>query len=129
MLDSSTNVVDIFNAAEFCVISSVREGGTLYVNLEAASLEKPHIATSVGGIPEFVIDHKTGLLVPPESPEKLAKAIAFLLNNPNEVKRLGHHALLQYKEHHGYDRFIDETERVYRDVLTFSDEHPVAGRA
>jgi glycosyltransferase involved in cell wall biosynthesis len=117
LLDSSTNVDDIFNAAEFCILSSVREGGTLYVNLEAASLGKPHIATNVGGIPEFVVDHVTGLLVPPKSPEKLAEAIVFLINNPREVERLGHNAFLRFTEYHGYDRFIDETLSVYDKVL------------
>jgi glycosyltransferase involved in cell wall biosynthesis len=118
MLDSSTNVADIFNVAEFCVISSLREGGTLYVNLEAASLEKPHVATNVGGIPEFVEDRVTGLLVPPRSPEKLAEALALLIRNPEEVLRLGHNAFLRYTAHHGYERFIDETIGVYEKALS-----------
>jgi glycosyltransferase involved in cell wall biosynthesis len=37
---------------------------------------KPVIATSVGGLPEAVIHGKTGVLVPPRSPEALADAIA-----------------------------------------------------
>ena len=123
MLDSSENVVDIFNAAEFCVISSIREGGTLYVNLEAASLNKPHVATNVGGIPEFVIDGETGLLVAPKSPEKLAEAISRLMRDPEEVQRLGENAHLRYTKYHDYDRFIEETINVYREVLEKQGRH------
>ncbi|HTP13895.1 MAG TPA: glycosyltransferase family 4 protein [Bacteroidota bacterium] len=117
LLDSSTNVADIFNVADFGVLSSLREGGTVYVNLEAASLEKPHIATNVGGIPEFIEDRVTGMLVPPRSPERLADAIASLIRNPAEVRRLGRNAYERYIERHGYDRFIDETIAVYEKAL------------
>ena len=41
----------------------------------AFGLNKPVITTNVGGLPEAVEDGKTGFVVDPESPEKLAQAI------------------------------------------------------
>ena len=41
----------------------------------AFGLNKPVITTNVGGLPEAVEDGKTGFVVDPESPEKLAEAI------------------------------------------------------
>ena len=41
----------------------------------AFGLNKPVITTNVGGLPEAVEDGKTGFVVDPESPGKLAEAI------------------------------------------------------
>lgn len=41
----------------------------------AYSFEKPVIATEVGGLPEVVIDGKTGYIVPPKNPKALGEAV------------------------------------------------------
>ena len=87
-LQGTYNVEALFNVADFMVLSSKQEG-LPYVLMEAASIGKPHIATDVGGVSEFIIHGETGMLVPPSDPEKLADAIKDLLNNPETVERLG----------------------------------------
>jgi len=47
------------------------------------------VATNVDGIPEVVVDQKTGILVEPESPHALAEAITDLLSSPERRQRLG----------------------------------------
>ena len=42
---------------------------------------KPVIASRVGGIPEVIEDDESGLLVPPDDPETLAKCITALIQN------------------------------------------------
>ena len=69
-----SNAEALFNIADFMVLSSRREG-LPYVLLEAASIGKPHIATDVGGVAEFITDGESGVIVPPGDPEKLADAI------------------------------------------------------
>ncbi len=49
--------------------------GIPVVLMEAMMLGLPVISTRISGIPELVIDHETGLLVEPNSPELLARAI------------------------------------------------------
>ncbi len=51
------------------------------VVLEALSCETPVVATPVGGIPEIVENHETGILVQPNDPIRLAEAIQYLLEN------------------------------------------------
>ena len=46
---------------------------------EAFFLNIPVVATNVGGIPELITHDKTGILVAPNNPEKLADAINDLL--------------------------------------------------
>lgn len=48
---------------------------------EGISTRTPVIATRVGGIPEGIKDHKTGLLIEPNNPKQLAKAIKELLTD------------------------------------------------
>jgi L-malate glycosyltransferase len=116
-LQGTSNVEALFNVADFMVLSSIREG-LPYVILEAASIGKPHIATNVGGVPEFVIHGETGVLVPPSNPEKLADAIKDLLDNPERVDRLGIRAREKFLQQFTYDKFIDRIVEVYKDYFT-----------
>ncbi len=88
-----------------------------YVILEASSVGKPHIATRVGGVPEFVIIKETGILVQPQNPAELADAIIYLLDHPNEVNQLGANAKERYERLHTYERFISETIKVYDNIV------------
>ena len=116
-LQGTSNVEALFNVADFMVLSSIREG-LPYVILEAASIGKPHIATNVGGVSEFVIHGETGVLVPPNDPEKLADAIKDLLDNPEKVDLLGTSAREKFLQQFTYDKFIDRTGEVYKDYFT-----------
>jgi glycosyltransferase involved in cell wall biosynthesis len=62
------------NAADFLVLPS-RFEGCPNVILEALACGTPVIASAVGGIPELVTRPEQGILVEPESPEALARAI------------------------------------------------------
>jgi glycosyltransferase involved in cell wall biosynthesis/peptidoglycan/xylan/chitin deacetylase (PgdA/CDA1 family) len=72
--------------ADAVVLPSRREGLPV-VALEALALERPIVATEVGGTPTAVIDGETGWLVPPESPDALAAAIVACLSDPAEGAR------------------------------------------
>jgi glycosyltransferase involved in cell wall biosynthesis len=65
---------------------------------EGMSLGKPAAVTSTGGIPEMVLDHETGLVVPPGDPEALAAAVLQLLQRPDLAKRLGDRARQRYEQ-------------------------------
>ncbi len=56
--------------------------------LEALALERPVVATSVGGIPEIVVDGETGILAPAGDPDALAAAVLRLLQDPELAQRL-----------------------------------------
>ena len=56
--------------------------------LEAQLMKKPVIATNVGGIPELIINNKTGILVPPNNPEILLKNINELLTDKKTATEL-----------------------------------------
>ena len=74
-----TELVKWYQKASLFILPSFFEGFPVTI-LEALSCETPVIATPVGGIPEIVENHETGILVQP-SDHHLAKAIQYLLEN------------------------------------------------
>ena len=56
---------------------------------EAMAAGLPVVSTTLAGVPEMVADGKTGLLVPPRSPEKLADALARMLTEPATAEMFG----------------------------------------
>ena len=61
----------------------------LLVNLEAQACGRAVLTTRHGGIPEFVKEGETALLVPEGDPDRLADALIELLRDPALARRLG----------------------------------------
>ncbi len=57
--------------------------------VEASSCEKPVIVANVGGLPEVVVDNRTGLMVEAENAKQTANAIEKLILNPELIKTYG----------------------------------------
>jgi glycosyltransferase involved in cell wall biosynthesis len=70
----------------------------LLVNLEAGAVGRPVVSTRHGGIPEFVSDGATGLLVPPADPTALADAVVRLLHDADLAATLGSAAIDHVKQ-------------------------------
>jgi len=89
---------DWYRAADVFVAPSVvsAEGDTEalgVVLLEAAACGVPLVASNVGGISDIVRDGETGLLVAPESPSELARAILRLIQDERLRGQLSGNAL------------------------------------
>ena len=82
-------VPSALHEADLFVRASRSEGmGNAFVEALAAGL--PVIGTNVGGIPDIIIDQKTGLFVKNEDPVDLAEKIIFLLSNEAFARNLAH---------------------------------------
>jgi glycosyltransferase involved in cell wall biosynthesis len=72
--------------------------------LEAMTYGKPVVATSVGGVPEVLMDGQHGRLVAPHDPQAIASALVELLADEGASFRMGiagfHHARDNYKANH-----------------------------
>ena len=111
-----SDVADVMRAADLVVRPSLDERLPVAV-LEAMACAKPVVATPVGGVPEAVVDDVTGLLVPPNEPERLASAILRVLNNRQLALRMGNAGRARVQEQFSVTSFIAATEALYEEVL------------
>ena len=87
-LASRRDPVPLYRDCAALVLSS-RVEGLPNVALEAMACGRPVVATRVDGIPEVVEDGRTGLLVPPGDPGRLAEALLELLADPARAEAMG----------------------------------------
>jgi glycosyltransferase involved in cell wall biosynthesis len=57
--------------------------------IEAMACGAPAVCTRVASLPEVVEDGVTGIVVPPNDPAALERALRFLVENPTEAARMG----------------------------------------
>jgi glycosyltransferase involved in cell wall biosynthesis len=81
------DIAEVLASFDVAVQCSWTEG--LGGTIEALLMERPTVATEVGGMPEAVRHEETGLLVPAGDAAALAAAIERLLANRDEAMRLG----------------------------------------
>lgn len=99
----------------FMLLSTAHEGIS-QASLQAGFLERPLITTTIGGLPEVCIDGKTGLLVPPKSPEKVAEAVLKLADDPVLRKQMGQAAKRLVEEKFTMQQTLDQMEKVYNEM-------------
>jgi glycosyltransferase involved in cell wall biosynthesis len=109
---SREEVAELMRACDLFVLPSLFENLPV-VLIEAMASGLPAVATRVGGVPELV-DGQAGLLVPPEDPEALARAIAEALESR---ERFDPEALAQTaRERYGYEAFAAAWTAIYDEL-------------
>lgn len=108
---------DLFVGSSVADLSGDTEGqGVVFIEAFASKLCV--IATRIGGIPEVVEDGITGVLVEPESPDKLALAIASLLSDDQKRQLLAANAFKTAYEKYDWVRVSGQFNRLYDDILS-----------
>ncbi|SEL44886.1 Glycosyltransferase involved in cell wall bisynthesis [Kosakonia sacchari] len=87
------------------------------VLLEASVTAIPVIGSNHGGIPEAIIDEKTGFLVQEGDTQQLAERILFLLNNEAKRCSIGREARTFVTENFNLALQTKKLEDIYREVI------------
>lgn len=105
----------LLDAADGFVLSSAWEGMPLALG-EAMAMEKPVVATDVGGVRELVGD--AGVIVPAKDSDALARAMLDVMRRSAEERAaLGRAARERIITSFSMDAKADEWEKLYRSVL------------
>ncbi len=100
----------------FALLSTAHEGVSQAI-LQAAFLEKPLIATRTGGLGEVCLDGKTGIEVPPFSPNAVAAAALKLMGEASLCRLYGQNGRALVLNRFTLKKTVDEMEDIYRKVM------------
>jgi glycosyltransferase involved in cell wall biosynthesis len=110
------DAMSIIHAADLFVLPSLAEPFGL-VLIEAMSLGKPIISTDAGGPREIVENGRTGILVPPATPDALGGAIERLLLDEKLRLSMGTNGRKRFEEHYTLPRMTAGIIETYRKAL------------
>ncbi len=94
-----------------------REEGLGMVLLEAAATGLPIVGSRVGGIPECMLEGKTGFLVPERDEDALARRMAELLEDPVRRHRMGAAGRALVEDRFDIDRQTAVLENYYDSLI------------
>ncbi len=115
LLGQITNAMEWMQACDIFLQPSREEAFGL-VFLEAGLCSKPTVATDIGGIPEIIVNDKTGYLVKTHSPSLLADKLEELINSNDKLKSMGKAARLHIIQNFSLSRRIDHLENHLRSI-------------
>jgi glycosyltransferase involved in cell wall biosynthesis len=116
------DAVDIMHAADVVCLTSAVEALPISV-LEAMSVARALIASNVGGLPEVIEDGENGILISPDRPTDMARALVELARSPARAEALGRAGRARQQRSFS----IEAMTRGYADLL--ADLNWPAGRA
>jgi len=105
---SYSELINLYAQSDVFVLSSASESfGKVLVEANAAG--KPVVSTATTGAKEIIEDGKNGFLVPIGDAQKLAEKIIWLLENPDEARKMGEYGRELVKE-----KFDNNTEKIVK---------------
>ncbi len=106
------NIVDFLSSLDIFVMPSLSESMPFSL-MEAMAAGRAVVSTDVGGVRELVTDGINGLLVPPNDPDTLARAISLLIKDEKKRLELGNAARNQIVENFSIASMIRGTEEFF----------------
>lgn len=119
------NIAELFCALDVFVSASHTESFGLAI-VEAMAAGTAVVATATEGAQEIVEDGKTGILVPVRGIDQMAEEITDLLVNQSKRQEIANAAGADVRGRFSLDRMVEETEKIYSQVL--GNSGPVAPR-
>jgi glycosyltransferase involved in cell wall biosynthesis len=116
-LGERSDAPNLIAASDIGILTSDREGIPLSL-LEFMALEKPVVATRVGGIPEVVTDGETGLLVRELTPSGVADAVTAMARMTGEERAsMGAAARARQQQDYTFEAYVRQISELYSELL------------
>jgi glycosyltransferase involved in cell wall biosynthesis len=115
-IESQSKLRDFFHSIDIFVQPSRRESFGVSA-AQAAACGLPVISSRYGGIPEVVIDRKTGLLVAPENEQELAEAILTLVHGPGLCSSMGAEGRKWVEQNYDWRQCVAKMMKIYSECI------------
>lgn len=109
------DIQNIMMQLDLVVLSSLWEGLPL-TPIEAFSVGKTIVATAVDGTIEIVKDKENGLLVEPSNSQELSNKICWMIEHPDEKKKMEENANESYRQDFSFDNLAAAYVDYYRNL-------------
>ena len=96
-----------------CPYTDASQSGVV---LTAQAFGAPVVVTDVGGLPEYVDDGRTGIVVPPADPQALAAALVRVLREPGLAQRMREEVGRVTADERSWSRAAEALDAVHREV-------------
>ena len=116
MLGRREDMPSVYASLDAMVSASRQEGLPIAI-LEGMASGLPLVATTVGEVPTVVVDGRTGILVPPEDPARLADAMIQLLRDPARRTQMGAAGRQLIRDKFSADTMTSAYLEVYEEAL------------
>lgn len=113
------NSLDWTAAFDVSVMPSRRESVSRSI-VESIAIGTPVIVTAVGGMPELVLDGRTGIVVEPSNPAALAAAIIEAYRNPERMRAFAHAGRRHLADRYSVERYVRAMEQAFNTVILTS---------
>jgi len=102
--------------ADLFVLPSYRESFS-FSALEAMSVGTPVISTPVSGLKEHFVDTETIYFVPKQDERALAETLQYVIQHPDEAKRVGKKARKFILENLMMEQYVNTTVQTYEELM------------
>ena len=111
-----SNIGDALSVLDIVVLTSNNEGTGLSL-AESQYVGKPVVATNVGGVPDTVLDGKTGFLVSPADADTFAEKLLLLIEDDTLRKEMGIAAKVFARSKFSKQHEINSLKQLYTEQL------------
>lgn len=115
-LGKQSSIYEVLSCSDLFLLPSQTESFGLTA-LEAMACSIPVIATNVGGLPEVVVEGKTGFLFEVGDVHGMAQKAIEILSNPEQQRRLGKAARAVVEKEFQIGPVVDQYEAYYSRIL------------
>lgn len=116
LLGVRRDVLELVRAADAVCLPSEAEALPMSI-LEAMALERPVVATDVGGTAEEVVDGETGYLVAAGHAEPIRRALLELANDPERARAMGAAGRRRQRELFTGEAMVDGYVRAFEEAI------------
>ena len=108
--------MDHYKKADIFVLPSVWDDPGPLVGIEAMSFGAPIVGFAVGGVPDYLIDGQTGVLVREVSARALHDGLLHAMSCPETLAQMGREGHKLVAQRHTLAAHLDGVEAVYRQI-------------
>ena len=111
------DIAALYAKSHIVCLPSYREGLSRAL-LEAAASGRAVVTTDAPGCRDAIIPNETGLLTPVRNAEKLADALQWLIEHPQECAAMGRAGRALAEREFAIEKIVDQHLRIYRELLS-----------